>query len=70
MAKKARAKTKRYTVQKRFEIWAAVDIEAENFDDAVEKSKGMTITDFVQPTRGNELIDFTCLPGTAVIEVW
>ena len=66
----ARVKRKKFEVQKRFEVWMAVEISATDFDDAVAQSKELKLDDFLVPACGASCMDYTLLPGTGVIESW
>jgi hypothetical protein len=65
MAKKV---LKKYRVQRRIEVWAEVEITAENFDAAVVQAKELRPEDFV--TAVEEMNDTTWLPGFGVQEQW
>ena len=67
MAKKAK---RTFHVQKRFEVWIGMDIEAETFDEAVELGRELDVKKMTDYGNRNGYNDYTELSGFGVSENW
>ena len=63
-------KRNKFVLTKRFEVWAEIEVYADNIEDALAKAKKMSFWDFFSPGPATEIIDATTLDGLGVREVW
>lgn len=64
----SKAKTKKYRIQRRLDVWIDLEVSAESFDDAVAKAKELKPDDFI--SWHGDLLDYNWLPGLSVGESW
>lgn len=62
-------KLQRFRVQKRFNVWAEIEITAPDIDTALAEAKSLDLTDFFTAKEGVEVNDWSSLLGTGVQEI-
>ena len=63
-------KLKRFRIQKRFEVWAEVEVTAVDMDAALAIGKELDCGDLIEPADGATFNDVTEIDGFTVGEEW
>lgn len=70
----AKSKKKPYDINRRFDAFLCMRIEAESFEQAVEEAKKLHLGHFINAIAANDegasIIDDSHLPGFGVYEAW